>query len=50
MVHYCLHKFHWLPSVYLEMEESEKVIVTACILERLRVEEEEQKKLEKSKK
>ena len=39
--HYCLQKFHWLPSFFSELDRNEKAFVIASI--DLRVEEEKRK-------
>ena len=39
--HYCLQKFHWLPSFFAELDRNEKAFVIASI--DLRVEEEKRK-------
>jgi len=44
-----LHKFHWLPSVFLNLDIQEKAFVIACIDKRIAEEEKEMKKLKKKK-
>lgn len=35
IAYYCLHKFHWLPSTYTELEENEKAVVTRFVLKKM---------------
>lgn len=35
IAYYCLHKFHWLPSTYTELEENEKAAVTRFVLKKM---------------
>jgi hypothetical protein len=42
-----LHKFHWLPSVFLNLDIQEKAFVIAAIDIRMKEEEKEAKKLKR---
>jgi len=42
-----LHKFHWLPSVFLNLDNQEKAFVIAAIDIRVKEEEKELNKMKK---
>jgi len=42
-----LHKFHWLPSVFLNLDSQEKAFVIAAIDIRVKEEEKEAAKLKR---
>ena len=48
--YYCLHKFHWEPSKFVNLPEREKMFVVAAIDYRVKVEKEQEKKLEQESK
>ena len=43
--YYCLHKFHWEPSKFVNLPLKEKVFIMAFIDERLAEEKKQQAKL-----
>lgn len=45
--YYCLHKFHWTPSVFSNLSEREKAIIMAMIDERLEDEKKQKSKMRK---
>ena len=45
MAYYCLHKFHWEPSKYLNLPRKERATVHAMIRERIAQEKNERDKL-----
>lgn len=42
---YCLHKFHWEPSKFMNLPRREKAFIIACIDERIKQEKAEQAKV-----
>lgn len=42
---YCLNKFHWKPSEFVELPRQEKAFVIACIEQRLAEEKKQNDKL-----
>lgn len=42
---YCLNKFHWEPSRFVNLPQKEKAFVIACIDERLKQEKAEQSRM-----
>jgi len=44
-----LHKFHWAPSLFLELSDEEQAFVIAAIDLRIEAEKKEMKKLPKAK-
>lgn len=49
MAYYCLHKFHWKPTILLSMSREEKAFVMAAIQIRGEAEKEQQKKMKAKK-
>lgn len=47
IAHYCLHKFHMLPSKFLELDSQEKAFITASIQVKLDKEKEESAKAQR---
>ena len=45
MAYYCLHKFHWKPTMLLGMTREEKAFITACIQLKADNEKEQEKKM-----
>jgi len=45
MAYYCLHKFHWKPTMLLSMSREEKAFIMACIQIRADAEKEQEKKM-----
>lgn len=45
--YYCLHKFHWSPSKFSNMDFKEKALVMAMIDERLEEEKKQKTKIKK---
>jgi hypothetical protein len=46
IAYYCLHKFHMLPSQFVELEENEKAFVIASIQIKIDAEKRKQKEME----
>jgi hypothetical protein len=49
VAYYCLHKFHWQPTVFLNLSREEKAFVTACIQVKSENEKEQEKKMKAKK-
>lgn len=49
MAYYCLHKFHWLPSLFLEMTAREKAFVIAAIRKKTAADKKEADRLRSKK-
>jgi len=45
--HYCLHKFHWLPSFYCGLDENEKAFIIASIDKKIAEDRKAEKKIKK---
>lgn len=45
--YYCMHKFHWLPSVYANLSMEEKAFVIAAIDIKLENDKKQQKEIER---
>lgn len=43
--YYCLHKFHWLPSKFNDLDDNEKAFVIAAIQKRQEKEKKEAARL-----
>ncbi|MEG0297625.1 MAG: hypothetical protein RR620_12975 [Clostridium sp.] len=46
--YYCIHKFHWKPSEFVNLPINEKAFVMACIDERVAEEKKEKSRMKKS--
>lgn len=46
---YCLNKFHWKPSDFVNLPRKEKAFVIACIEERIKQEKKEHDKMKSAK-
>lgn len=42
--YYCLHKFHWTPSFFVDLPLKEKVVIKVMIDERIKEEKKQQSK------
>ncbi|WP_278941962.1 hypothetical protein [Anaerotruncus colihominis] len=49
MAYYCLHKFHWPPSLFLEMTAREKAFVIAAIRKKAAADKKEADRLRSKK-
>lgn len=49
LAYYCLHKFHWKPTILLSMTREEKAFILASIQVRSDAEKEQEKKMKAKK-